>query len=155
MFNFFKKPADVPLGDFTAQQLASIGVTKKWYAEARAKFNLAPECNCQSRQDWLNRVEEWWKANRWYRRLWNRVREFNLRRRLRMLIPRRFKSPPGVGVKSSRELTIKTQQRAAAEQSARRQDAGSQPRRGIYKVHGHKPPQSAKRRSQPDLAEIS
>ncbi len=47
------------LGDYTEQLLSSIGVTKDRYRAAKELFGLAPTCNCESRQQWLNTVGAW------------------------------------------------------------------------------------------------
>lgn len=59
------------LGDWTERQLTAIGITKDRYKEAKAKFGLAPECNCDSRintlntlSDWKQSVIKWWRGER-------------------------------------------------------------------------------------------
>lgn len=47
------------LGDYTERVLASIGVTKERYVEAKSLFGLAPTCNCPERKEWLNKVGKW------------------------------------------------------------------------------------------------
>lgn len=52
-------PKVTRLGDYTEQLLSSIGVTKDRYRAAKELFGLAPTCNCESRQEWLNKVGTW------------------------------------------------------------------------------------------------
>jgi hypothetical protein len=47
------------LGDRTEQLLASLGVTKERYVEAKKRFGLPPTCDCPERREWLNRVGAW------------------------------------------------------------------------------------------------
>lgn len=47
------------LGDYTERMLASIGVTKEHYVEAKSLFGMVPSCWCPDRQDWINRVGDW------------------------------------------------------------------------------------------------
>ena len=48
------------LGDRTEAALKAIGVTEERYKEVKKLFGLPPDCNCQARKDFLNRVSEWW-----------------------------------------------------------------------------------------------
>lgn len=50
------------LGDDVKQLLASIGITKRRYRQVKKLFGLPPDCNCDSRQTYLNRVSEWWRG---------------------------------------------------------------------------------------------
>ena len=52
----------VRLGDWTERLLASVGVTKERYIAAKDLFGFAPECSCDDRQEWLNRVSAWWRS---------------------------------------------------------------------------------------------
>jgi hypothetical protein len=49
----------LPLGDYTEQLLASVGITKDRYAAAKEALGLPPTCGCASRQAWLNRAGAW------------------------------------------------------------------------------------------------
>lgn len=47
----------VPLaGDALEELLTSYGVTKEWWMSVKEEFGLPPTCNCQSRQEWINKV---------------------------------------------------------------------------------------------------
>ena len=52
------------LGDITEQILRGFGVTKERYCEAKRLFGLVPECLCDARREWLNRVSDWWRGQR-------------------------------------------------------------------------------------------
>lgn len=47
-----------PAGDALEDLLESYGVTKEWYQGFKEKFGLPPTCNCNSRQEWLNKTSE-------------------------------------------------------------------------------------------------
>jgi len=56
-------PAPPPgLGDYTESLLQSIGVTKERYQAAKQIFGLSPDCSCDARREWLNRVSDWWRS---------------------------------------------------------------------------------------------
>lgn len=44
------------LGDYTEYVLSALGITKERYAEAKEMFGFAPTCDCDGRQEWLNKV---------------------------------------------------------------------------------------------------
>ncbi len=46
------------LGDSLEELLTSYGITKEWYQGFKEKFGLPPTCNCNSRQEWLNKTSE-------------------------------------------------------------------------------------------------
>ena len=50
------------LGDLTEALLQSLGVTQNRYCEAKRLFGLTPECWCQERIAWLNKVSDWWRS---------------------------------------------------------------------------------------------
>ena len=50
------------LGDWTEQQLKSIGVTPGRYKAAKELFGLSPTCDCEGRKQWLNSVSDWWRG---------------------------------------------------------------------------------------------
>lgn len=50
------------LGDDVKQLLASIGITKRRYRQVKKLFGRPPDCNCDSRQQWLNKVSDWWRG---------------------------------------------------------------------------------------------
>lgn len=52
------------LGDWTERQLKSIGVTQERWGKAKELFGLSPECNCDGRIDWLNKVTDWWRGEK-------------------------------------------------------------------------------------------
>ena len=56
------KPRPPLLGDRTEQMLASIGITEEYYTEVKKRFGLAPKCSCGIRKKYLNRVDEWFRA---------------------------------------------------------------------------------------------
>lgn len=45
---------ELPLGDYTAAVLATLGIDKKFYCAIKEHIGLAPECNCSTRQEMLN-----------------------------------------------------------------------------------------------------
>lgn len=51
------------LGDLTEAMLASLGVTPERYCEAKRIFGWCPECQCEERKEWLNKVTQWWSFN--------------------------------------------------------------------------------------------
>jgi hypothetical protein len=51
------------LGDALASVLSGIGITQERYSEVKEMFGLPPGCSCLERQEWLNRVGEWWKES--------------------------------------------------------------------------------------------
>jgi hypothetical protein len=57
------------LGDTVESVFAGMGITKERYREAKALFGLPPNCACDARKEWLNRVSDWWrgetKPTRW------------------------------------------------------------------------------------------
>jgi hypothetical protein len=50
------------LGDAVESLLASIGITKDRYAQAKELFGLPATCSCDARREWLNRVSDWWRG---------------------------------------------------------------------------------------------
>lgn len=55
-------PSPEPLGDFTERVLRSFGITQERYCEAKRRFGLCPECWCEERKAWLNKVSDWIKT---------------------------------------------------------------------------------------------
>ena len=51
------------LGDATAQLLSGLGVTKDRVGGVLSRFGLPPDCGCAARQEWLNKVTDWWRSN--------------------------------------------------------------------------------------------
>lgn len=45
-----------PAGDALEELLASYGITKEWYQGFKKEHGLPPVCNCEARQEWLNKV---------------------------------------------------------------------------------------------------
>lgn len=50
------------LGDYVEGLLQSVGITKERYKAAKELFGLPPNCSCDSRREWLNRVSDWWRG---------------------------------------------------------------------------------------------
>ena len=50
------------LGDQLEIALRKIGVTKESYVAAKSLFGLPPECGCEKRKRWLNKVSTWWRT---------------------------------------------------------------------------------------------
>lgn len=50
------------LGDRVESLLASVGITKDRWLEAKKIVGLPPTCGCQSRQEYLNKVSAWWRG---------------------------------------------------------------------------------------------
>lgn len=48
-------------GDRVAMWLTKHGITEERYKEIKETFGLPPTCDCCARQEWLNRVGDWWK----------------------------------------------------------------------------------------------
>ncbi len=46
------------LGDRIGSALESVGVTPERWAEAKAAIGLPATCNCDSRRDWINKLDE-------------------------------------------------------------------------------------------------
>ena len=57
-----KRAISSGLGDWTEQQLKSIGVTQERYKAAKELFGLSPTCDCEGRKQWLNSVSDWWRG---------------------------------------------------------------------------------------------
>ncbi len=53
-----------PLGDYVRDLLSMVGITKEWYMSIKAGFGLPPNCDCDARREWLNRVSDWWRGNK-------------------------------------------------------------------------------------------
>lgn len=49
------------LGDRLEQLLSSIGITVDRYMHVKQLFGLPPNCNCDRRREWLNKVSDWWR----------------------------------------------------------------------------------------------
>lgn len=45
-----------PIGDAIEDLLASYGITKEWYRSFKKEHGLPPVCDCEARQEWLNKV---------------------------------------------------------------------------------------------------
>lgn len=45
-------------GDALEKFLASYGITKEWYVEFKKEHGLPPTCNCDARQEWLNKTSD-------------------------------------------------------------------------------------------------
>ena len=45
-------------GDALEELLASYGITKEWYSGFKEEFGLPPTCNCDARQEWLNKTSD-------------------------------------------------------------------------------------------------
>lgn len=45
-----------PAGDALEELLTSYGVTKEWYVRFKEEHGLPPTCNCEARQEWLNKT---------------------------------------------------------------------------------------------------
>lgn len=58
-----KKREPKKLGDTLESLLSGIGVTKERYIEAKALFGLPPNCACEARKQWLNKVSDWWSGH--------------------------------------------------------------------------------------------
>ncbi len=52
------------LGDWAAKLLETVGITQDRYKAVKALFGLPPTCDCPARQEWLNRVSDWWRGLR-------------------------------------------------------------------------------------------
>lgn len=46
----------IGLGDNMKRWLRSWGITKERYVEVKEMFGLPPTCNCDERQQWLNKI---------------------------------------------------------------------------------------------------
>lgn len=46
----------MPAGDAIEAFLASHGITKEWYCDFKQKHGMLPTCNCEDRQEWLNKI---------------------------------------------------------------------------------------------------
>jgi hypothetical protein len=58
-------PPPVPnpgLGDAVESLLKGIGVTQDRYKAAKELFGLPPNCGCNARKEWLNKVSDWWRT---------------------------------------------------------------------------------------------
>ena len=51
-----KRRCQAGLGDRVETVLERFGITESRYKEAKRLFGLMPECNCQKRKKWLNKV---------------------------------------------------------------------------------------------------
>jgi len=49
-------PLSPAVGDALEDFLTSYGITKEWYVEFKEKHGLPPTCNCDARQEWLNKT---------------------------------------------------------------------------------------------------
>lgn len=49
-------PETVKAGDALEELLTSYGITKEWYQGFKKEHGLPPICNCEARQEWLNKV---------------------------------------------------------------------------------------------------
>lgn len=47
-----------PIGDALEEFLTSYGITKEWYVEFKKEHGLPPTCNCDARQEWLNKTSD-------------------------------------------------------------------------------------------------
>lgn len=43
-------------GDDLEELLTSYGFTKEWYMGVKEEYGLPPTCNCEARQEWINKV---------------------------------------------------------------------------------------------------
>lgn len=55
-------PPPPRLGDYTESVLNSLGISKERYKAAKELFGLAPNCGCDERKEWLNKVSDWWRG---------------------------------------------------------------------------------------------
>ncbi len=49
-------PVEIGLGDWAEAGLKSLGITKERYRVIKEEFGLPPECDCDARKEWLNKV---------------------------------------------------------------------------------------------------
>jgi hypothetical protein len=47
-----------PIGDALEEFLTGYGITKEWYSEFKEKYGLPPNCDCDARQEWLNKTSD-------------------------------------------------------------------------------------------------
>ena len=48
------------LGDRVEIAFKGLGITQDKYKEIKGLFGLPPECACDKRKEWLNKVHKWW-----------------------------------------------------------------------------------------------
>lgn len=51
-------PLSPAAGDALEELLTSYGITKEWYVEFKKEHGLPPACNCEARQEWLNKTSD-------------------------------------------------------------------------------------------------
>lgn len=61
--NTFANCKEIKLGDAVTRILRKCGITKERYLRAKAFLGSIPECNCERREQWLNKFNapEWIK----------------------------------------------------------------------------------------------
>jgi len=52
------------IGTKLASLLQSMGITKERYALVKQLFGLPPDCDCDARKEWLNKVQQFVKTGR-------------------------------------------------------------------------------------------